>query len=91
MNTYEHSFTPAQSHAFGLATPLTLKTGTVIANRIVKAAMHESMGDKNGTPSRALLPLYEAWARGGVGLSITGNVMIDSRARSEPGNVVVED
>ncbi|MEE3321550.1 MAG: NADH:flavin oxidoreductase/NADH oxidase family protein [Pseudomonadota bacterium] len=83
------SSTPVDSTR--LAVPLTLKTGTVIPNRIVKAAMHESMGDAKGSPSRWLLPLYEAWARGGVGLSITGNVMVDGKARSEPGNVVVED
>ena len=40
---------------------------------------------------RLLLPLYRAWAEGGSGLSVTGNVMVDGRARSEPGNVVVED
>lgn len=81
----------ASLHPESLASPLTLKSGVVIPNRIVKAAMHESMGDKRGAPTHWLLPLYEAWARGGVGLSITGNVMVDGRARSEPGNVVVED
>ncbi|RTF50665.1 NADH:flavin oxidoreductase/NADH oxidase family protein [Serratia marcescens] len=74
-----------------LSTPLTLSRGLVLSNRIVKAAMHESMGNAHGKPSTWLPALYETWARGGVGLSITGNVMIDSRARSEPGNVVVED
>ncbi|MCF4167408.1 NADH:flavin oxidoreductase/NADH oxidase family protein [Zavarzinia compransoris] len=91
MTTSAHALGQTPSAAVGLAAPLTLKTGTVLKNRIVKAAMHESMGDKIGTPSRWLLPLYEAWARGGLGLSITGNVMIDGRARSEPGNVIVED
>ncbi|MGK8665318.1 NADH:flavin oxidoreductase/NADH oxidase family protein [Serratia marcescens] len=74
-----------------LSTPLTLTRGLVLPNRLVKAAMHESMGDKDGKPSHWLPSLYETWARGGVGLSITGNVMIDRRARSEPGNVIVED
>lgn len=74
-----------------LGQPLVLPSGTVLPNRIAKAAMHESMGDAHGVPTRWLLPLYEAWARGGAGLLITGNVMVDARARSEPGNVVVED
>ncbi|HCF5267758.1 NADH:flavin oxidoreductase/NADH oxidase family protein [Pseudomonas aeruginosa] len=91
MNTFHSKSTTAVLPDVSLATPLILQTGTLVYNRIVKAAMHESMGDKHGAPSRWLLPLYEAWAMGGVGLSITGNVMIDGRARSEPGNVVVED
>jgi 2,4-dienoyl-CoA reductase-like NADH-dependent reductase (Old Yellow Enzyme family) len=69
----------------------TLQRGITIKNRLVKSALHESMGDKQGRPRECLLPLYRAWAEGGIGLSITGNVMVDHRARSEPGNVVVED
>ncbi len=68
-----------------------LPTGDRIKNRLVKSALHESMGDTRGAPRDCLLPLYRAWAQGGIGLSITGNVMVDGRARSEPGNVVVED
>ncbi len=34
---------------------------------------------------------YGRWADGGIGLSITGNVMIDRRAIGEPNNVSVED
>lgn len=86
MNSAQHSHTTYQ-----LNQSVKLKSGITIPNRIVKAAMHESMGDKNGAPTRWLAPLYKAWALGGLGLSITGNVLIDSNARSEPGNVVVED
>ena len=74
-----------------LHSPLTLNSGQVISNRIVKAAMHESMGSNSGKPLQSLIPLYKTWAQGGAGLSITGNVMIDSKARSEPGNVIVEN
>lgn len=77
--------TPALGDAFELA------MGVRIKNRLVKSALHESMGDTKGAPRDCLLPLYRAWAEGGIGLSITGNVMVDGRARSEPGNVVVED
>lgn len=91
MNAFQSEKPSVEYPESGLAKPLILKTGTIIRNRIAKAAMHESMGDKHGAPSHWLLPLYEAWAQGGVGLSLTGNVMIDGRARSEPGNVVVED
>lgn len=68
-----------------------LPKGVRIKNRLVKSALHESMGDTKGAPRDCLLPLYRAWAEGGIGLNVTGNVMVDGRARSEPGNVVVED
>ena len=82
---------PQRPAAVRLDEAFTLPNGTVIKNRLVKSALHESMGDKRGRPRDCLLPLYRAWAEGGIGLSITGNVMVDRRARSEPGNVVVED
>lgn len=59
----------------------TLQRGITIKNRLVKSALHESMGDKQGRPRECLLPLYRAWAEGGIGLSITGNVMVDHRAQ----------
>lgn len=86
MNSVQHSHS-----TYHLGQSVKLKSGTIIPNRIVKAAMHESMGDRTGAPRRWLAPLYKAWAKGGLGLSITGNVLIDSRAKSEPGNVIVED
>ncbi|MFJ2991326.1 NADH:flavin oxidoreductase/NADH oxidase family protein [Pandoraea sp. NPDC087047] len=73
-----------------LFTPLTLPNGTSIPNRIAKAAMEENMADAEHAPSDALLRLYDAWARGGAGLIITGNVMIDARAMTGPGGVVLE-
>lgn len=71
--------------------PLTLPNGTVIANRIAKAAMEENMADANQAPSPALLRLYQAWAEGEAGLLLTGNVMVDRRAMTGPGGVVLED
>ncbi|MFM0500710.1 NADH:flavin oxidoreductase/NADH oxidase family protein [Paraburkholderia caffeinilytica] len=70
---------------------LTLPNGSVIPNRIAKAAMEENMADANQGPSGQLMRLYEAWANGGAGLLITGNVMVDSRAMTGPGGVVLED
>jgi len=74
-----------------LSTALVLPNGQRLPNRIAKSAMSERLGDPSGRPSPALVRLYERWARGGVGLSITGNVMIDRTALGESGNVVVED
>lgn len=71
--------------------PLTLPNGAIIPNRLAKAAMEENMADKEQAPSQDLFNLYHAWADGGVGLIITGNVMIDSRAMTGPGGVVLED
>ncbi|HXR00897.1 MAG TPA: 2,4-dienoyl-CoA reductase, partial [Pseudomonas sp.] len=70
---------------------LVLPGGSVIANRIAKAAMEENMADADQAPSEALIRLYKAWAEGEAGLLISGNVMIDGRAMTGPGGVVLED
>lgn len=74
-----------------LFAPLALPNGTSIPNRIAKAAMEENMADADHAPSDELLRLYDAWGRGGAGLIITGNVMIDARAMTGPGGVVLEN
>ena len=71
--------------------PLELPNGSVLQNRIAKAAMEENMADAAHGPSAALMQLYRAWAEGGAGLILTGNVMIDRRAMTGPGGVVLED
>ncbi len=70
--------------------PFTLNNGTVIKNRLFKSAMSEALADKNAAPRPELIQLYKTWADGGIGLSVTGNVMIDSRALGEYNNVVIE-
>lgn len=74
-----------------LAQPLTLPGGGTIPNRLAKSAMAEGMGTATGEPTEALVSLYRRWGRGGTGLLITGNIMIDRAARGEPGDVIVED
>lgn len=71
--------------------PLTLPCGAVLPNRLAKAAMEENMADPNNAPSEALYKLYRAWGEGGLGLIITGNVMVDYRGMTSPGGVVLED
>lgn len=71
--------------------PLTFKNGVTIKNRLYKGAMSEGMADKTHRPTVELINTYKRWADGGIGISITGNVMIDRRYLGEPGNVVVED
>ncbi|QDL52819.1 NADH:flavin oxidoreductase/NADH oxidase family protein [Rhodoferax aquaticus] len=74
-----------------LAQPLKLRNGITLKNRLLKSAMSEALGTRDGAATPELTRLYQAWAQGGIGLCITGNVMVDLRARGEPGNVVIED
>ncbi len=74
-----------------LFSPFALPNGALIPNRIAKAAMEENMADGDHAPSAELLRLYAAWAEGEAGLIITGNVMVDARAMTGPGGVVLED
>ena len=78
-------------HAAILSQPLSLPQGAVIKNRLLKSAMSEALANREGAPTPELVKLYQAWADGGIGLCITGNVMIDAQALGEPGNVVIED
>jgi 2,4-dienoyl-CoA reductase-like NADH-dependent reductase (Old Yellow Enzyme family) len=71
--------------------PLHLPNGSTLPNRIAKAAMEENLADLTQGPSAELLQLYRAWAEGGAGLLLTGNVMVDRRAMTGPGGVVLED
>lgn len=73
-----------------LSEPLTLPCGAVLSNRLCKSAMTEGLGDAQlrATPLHA--HLYRQWGDGGVGLNITGNVMIDRWVIERPGNVAID-
>ncbi|MBY4732888.1 NADH:flavin oxidoreductase/NADH oxidase family protein [Cupriavidus pauculus] len=70
---------------------LPLPNGSSLPNRIAKAAMEENMADADHAPSDGLIRLYSTWADGGAGLLLTGNVMVDGRAMTGPGGVVLEN
>lgn len=70
---------------------ITLASAISIKNRIAKAAMEENLATKQRNPSNAIFKLYDAWAKGGSGLIITGNVMIDATAMTGPGGVVLDE
>lgn len=70
---------------------LALPCGGEIKNRFFKAAMSETLATKQGAPSPLHASLYGAWADGGAGVVMTGNVMVDHRHLGEPGNVSIED
>lgn len=73
-----------------LANNFTLVNGQTIKNRLFKSAMSEQLGDKNQNPQPGLVTLYGRWAKGGIGIAMTGNVMIDRNALGEPKNVVLD-
>mgnify|MGYP003429997411 CR=1 FL=1 len=74
-----------------LAQPLPLPNGAVLRNRLAKSSMSETLGSYDNHATPKLVALYKRWAASGIGLLLTGNVMIDRRALGEPGNVVIED
>jgi 2,4-dienoyl-CoA reductase-like NADH-dependent reductase (Old Yellow Enzyme family) len=74
-----------------LSAPFTLSNGTVLPNRLAKAALSECLSSPDFAPGNEIKALYRRWAANGEGLTVTGNVMVDRRHIGEPGNVVVED
>lgn len=73
-----------------IATSLRLPCGAVLPNRLCKSAMTEGVADAwhRATPRHARL--YRTWREGGIGLSITGNVMVDRGVLERPGNVAID-
>ncbi|NDM20038.1 NADH:flavin oxidoreductase/NADH oxidase family protein, partial [Acinetobacter baumannii] len=72
-----------------IAQPITIRN-TTFKNRIIKGAMSEALANYEGQPNELHLGLYSAWAKGGLGCAITGNVMVNVEAKNEPGVVVIE-
>lgn len=75
----------------GLYSPLHLRSGAVLGNRIAKAAMEENMAGEGQLPDPRLLELYRRWSAGGTGLLITGNVMVHAEALTGPAGIVLDD
>ncbi|MFI2472913.1 NADH:flavin oxidoreductase/NADH oxidase family protein [Nocardia xishanensis] len=73
-----------------LFSPLHLRSGQVLRNRIAKAAMEEGMAGEAQLPDGRLISLYRRWGAGGAGLLITGNVMVHAEALTGPGGIVLD-
>ncbi|MEM6555944.1 MAG: NADH:flavin oxidoreductase/NADH oxidase family protein [Pseudomonadota bacterium] len=71
-------------------TPLTLPSGVELPNRLVKAAMTERLANAKNEVTDRHIRLYKAWGDGGIGLQITGNVLVDRRNLEAPGNVAID-
>ncbi|MFD4026847.1 NADH:flavin oxidoreductase/NADH oxidase family protein [Streptomyces sp. NPDC058576] len=74
-----------------LFSPLPLRSGQALRNRIAKAAMEENMAGDGQVPDERLFTLYRRWAAGGTGLLITGNVMVHAEALTGPAGVVLDE
>ncbi|WP_336082517.1 NADH:flavin oxidoreductase/NADH oxidase family protein [Nocardia sp. SSK8] len=70
--------------------PFTLPNGAELPNRLAKAAMEENMAATGQLPGTSLLRLYRRWSEGGVGLIVTGNVMVHAEALTGPGGIVLD-
>ncbi|KAI5276108.1 NADPH dehydrogenase [Aureobasidium subglaciale] len=77
-----------------VATSLTLPSGLVLPNRLVKAAMAERLAN-NGQAKSELITVYETWGQGGWGAIMTGKQLPAPTYRKEKlmysGNVMVDE
>ena len=67
-----------------------LPCGQVIKNRICKAAMTERIAKGNNLAHQGHANLYDRWADGNIGISLTGNVQVDRRNLEGPANVAID-
>lgn len=74
-----------------LFSPLSLRSGAVLGNRVAKAAMEENLAGEGQLPDGRLVELYRRWGAGGAGLLITGNVMVHAEALTGPAGVALDD
>jgi 2,4-dienoyl-CoA reductase-like NADH-dependent reductase (Old Yellow Enzyme family) len=82
-----------------LAQPLHFEFSRKTApNRFLKAAMTERLSswdpenfEARGIPSKNLINVYKRWGEGGLGLILTGNIMIAYDQLEAPGNPIIPD
>ena len=72
--------------------PFTLPaSGVTVKNRIAKSALSEGIAEPNGRPSAALFNLYDQWGKGGAGILISGNTMVDKAHLVNADVMIAED
>lgn len=71
-------------------------SGKTAPNRFLKGAMTERLSSwdpkdfsKRGIPSKELVNVYRRWGEGGLGLILTGNIMLYPDQLEAPGNPIV--
>lgn len=74
-----------------LSSPLQLPCGATISSRCCKCSMQETLavGPLFDPPMSTFKNLYAAWGQGSYGLILTGQVQVDTRFLSVPGDVCV--
>ena len=72
-----------------LAEKVALPCGAVLKNRIAKAAMTEGLASGDNHCNDRFIRLYEKWGRGGAGLLISGNVLVDRWHLERGGNLAI--
>lgn len=70
--------------------PFTFTNGKIAKNRFFKSAMEEQLA-KHNQPTNELVRLYDTWAKGGIGISVTGNVMVAENGKGSINDVVITD
>jgi len=76
--------------AVTLTDPLVLPCGMRLENRLCRAAMTEGIAGPSNDPGERHARLYAANARGGAGLVLTGNAMVDRNHLERARNVVID-
>ncbi|WFD28080.1 hypothetical protein MNAN1_003086 [Malassezia nana] len=75
-----------------LEAPLELPCGASLRNRLVKAPLEEVLSTfGGGNPNDDVFRLYRAWADGGWGMIITGNIGVDRRHIGVMFDMVIPD
>ncbi|KAI0808479.1 NADH:flavin oxidoreductase/NADH oxidase [Xylaria sp. FL0064] len=71
-------------------------SGRTAPNRFLKGAMTERLSSwdpkdlsKRGVPTQELINVYQRWGEGGLGLILTGNVMLYPDQLEAPGNAII--
>lgn len=61
----------------------------MLRNRLVKAAMSDSLGNGVGEPTDDQIAMYRRWSDGGIAASIIGEVQVVPTFPEKPGNLVL--
>lgn len=69
---------------------LVLPCGALLKNRIMKSAMAEGLAGIGQDPSPEHQTVYRRWSRGGAGLLVSGNIMLDREDRPSA-NVILDN
>lgn len=70
----------------------TIKLGNIeVRNRFMRSATVECLATKDGKVSERYTNLYTALARGGVGLIVTGNFIVQKNGISISGSIIIDN